>query len=374
MDAIQAGKHFVAITDPGSQLADLGAKLGFRHVFLADPNIGGRYSALSLFGLVPAALVGVDLAKVLTSARNMAVRCRNENIEENPGALLGLVLGSLARAGRDKATLRIPEDRASFADWVEQLIAESTGKNGTGILPVAREPSLEKTDYGPDRAFIDIGGTTSQKEPDIAVEWNRDFEVGAQCFLWEFAIAVAGNVLGINSFDQPNVEAAKIQARSFVSEYQKTGKLPKGDTHELTGAALDNFLSLAKPGDYVALQAYLAQDDRLTDALQHFRGRLASQTNMATTLGYGPRFLHSTGQLHKGDGGNGLFIQFVSPAPKDDVPIPNEPGGQESDLSFGVLKTAQALGDAHALLEAGRRIISFEVGENLADIIPGLLA
>lgn len=357
----KAGAHFVAITDPGSRLAKTAEQFGFRGVFLADPDIGGRYSALSHFGLVPAALVGVDLERLLASAVAMADRCRLP-VDENPGAQLGLALGTLAKHGRDKATFALPTEFASFSDWVEQLIAESTGKEGKGILPVVGEPGLDS--YGEDRLFVQYGAQQA-KEPSIALELGDEYELGGQFFLWEFATAVAGSVLGINPFDQPNVESAKVQARQVVEAYQKTGSLPKGETSALETRALDEFLQQTKAGDYIALQAYTAPNAKLNTALQGLRRVVGNNYKVATTLGYGPRFLHSTGQLHKGDGGNGLFVQFVTTPPANDLPIPRDPGKPESDINFGVLKVAQAIGDAQALRAARRRVITFEVAGDL---------
>lgn len=364
----QAGSHFVAITDPGSGLAETGEQYGFRQVFLADPNIGGRYSALSHFGLVPAALIGVDLEKLIASALRMSELCKDENVEQNPGAMLGLAMGSLALGGRDKITFRLPDSAASFADWAEQLIAESTGKLGKGILPVAGEPLLDAADYGIDRVFVYAEKETIGDDPCIILEWKDKYDLGGQFFLWEFATAVAGYVLEINPFDQPNVESAKIQAKKLVDEYKKKGALSRGKIEPLSADALNKFLKKAKQGDYIALQAYAASTEDLNKALQTLRAKVTKHYRLATTLGYGPRFLHSTGQLHKGDAGNGLFIQFVTTT-QQVVPIPNEAGSTESEIAFGILKVAQALGDAQALREARRRVISFEVGGDLTSAV-----
>ena len=358
LGAAEVGKHFVAISDPGTSLGKIGEQLNFRHVFLADPTIGGRYSALSHFGLVPASLVGIDLENLLFSANEMAELCKEEILSQNPGAMLGLALGTLALEGRDKPTFALPQERASFGDWVEQLIAESTGKDGKGILPVVSEPMLDGKYYGHDRVFIgleDLG-----LSPQIEAQWQNDYDVGGLFFLWEFAIAVAGYVLGINPFDQPNVESSKVQARELVESYQKTKQLPKGNLRHLSWPALQGFVEQAKSGDYIALQVYAMPSKVLSNALQDLRSILSRQTHAATTSGYGPRFLHSTGQLHKGDAGSGLFIQFITKS-TNSLPIPNETGSDRSDLDFGVLKFAQALGDAQALRSAGRRVISFEI-------------
>jgi glucose-6-phosphate isomerase len=367
----ETGKHFIAITDPDSNLAKIGEKLNFRHAFLADPNIGGRYSALSHFGLVPAALIDADLDRLLASADRMAELCRFEDTAKNPGALLGLVLGNLALLGRDRATFTLPPDKAAFGDWVEQLIAESTGKEGKGILPVVREPKLKTADYGEDRVFISNDGNS--KLPQIEILWQEDYELGGQFFLWEFAIAIAGYVSGINPFDQPNVESAKIQARDLVATYQKTKSLPKGDRQKLSWSAIQKFVKNGKVDGYIALQAYAKPNTILTNCLDQLRSVLSHQTKLATTFGYGPRFLHSTGQLHKGDSGKGLFIQFITPPPKPDLPIPKEYGDVTSDLGFGILKLAQALGDAQALRRAGRAVLSFEIPGDPVEAMQQLL-
>lgn len=371
----KAGAHFVAITDPGSSLAELAAKYSFRQTFLADPNIGGRYSALSHFGLVPAALVGVDVAELIARTEAGVAACR-QPAPKNPGALLGLALGSLALAGIDKATFVTQDGIADFGNWVEQLIAESTGKQSKGILPVVGEPLASVAAYGKDRVFITLGKLSGDASklvselkaaghPVIELAWPDPYVLGWHFFAWEFATAVAGYVLGINPFDQPNVEAAKIQGRTFIDEYSKTGKLPKGEGAELSEQTLTAFVDKTKPGDYIALQAYAQPTPELEQALQKLRSQLVEKYHLATTLGYGPRFLHSTGQLHKGDAGRGLFVQFIS-HPKDDLPIPKEAGSTESELGFGVLKIAQALGDAQALRQAGRRVLSFDVSGDLA--------
>lgn len=370
----KVGSHFVAITDPSSSLAALAEKYSFRHVFLADPNIGGRYSALSHFGLVPATLVGVDLSKLLDSAGAAAKQC-HEAVNKNPGVLLGLALGSLAAAGRDKVTFITADKISDFGNWVEQLIAESTGKEGKGILPVVGEPLAEPDDYGEDRVFIELGKQVEKAEhPTIRLDFGDIYDLDGQFFLWEFATAVAGYILRINPFDQPNVETAKVQARSFVDEYTKSGKLPKGEGKPLDAKTLKKFLEQSKLGDYIALQAYAAQNSELADTLTALRALLLKRYKLATTVGYGPRFLHSTGQLHKGDASNGLFIQFVTMPPKDDLPIPKEAGKPDSEISFGVLKVAQALGDTQALRAAGRRVLTFEIEGNLNDQLKKLLA
>jgi transaldolase/glucose-6-phosphate isomerase len=303
---------------------------------------------------------------------------------DNPGAQVGAILGELAKAGRDKVTFAISPAIASFGDWVEQLIAESTGKEGKGILPVVGEPLGPPAVYGNDRLFVHIrldGDETHDAavtaleaagHPVVRLNLHDRYDLGGQFFLWEMATAVAGHLLGINPFDQPNVEAVKVLARQMVAEYTEKGVLPPSESAPLTPEALNEFLAQAQPGDYIALQAYLQPAEKTTVALQALRIRLRDRYGLATTVGYGPRFLHSTGQLHKGDAGRGLFIQFTADdaaSLTQDVPIPDEAGSPDSSITFGVLKAAQALGDRQALLDAGRRVIRFHLGD---DVVGGL--
>jgi transaldolase/glucose-6-phosphate isomerase len=383
----RAGEHFVAITDPGSKLVDLAERYDFRTVFLNDPNIGGRYSVMSYFGLVPAALVGVDIGALLEQALVMACNCEPCNCPvggDNTGAWLGSILGELAKAGRDKVTFVTSAQLGNFGDWVEQLIAESTGKEGKGILPVVGEPLGPPSVYDDDRLFIHLrleGDDASNRTHDAALQALEDaghpvvrlrlrdlYDLGEQFFLWEMATAVAGYRLGINPFDQPNVEAAKVLARKAEAAYRETGVLPSEEPAPLTALSLAGFLAQAQMGDYVALQAYVQPTEEVDAALLVLRTLLRDRLRVATTVGYGPRFLHSTGQLHKGDGGAGLFIQFTADDP-DDVRIPDEAGAPDSVMSFGVLKMAQMLGDRQALLGAGRRVIHFHLGD---DVLGGL--
>jgi transaldolase/glucose-6-phosphate isomerase len=384
--ADRAGEHFVAITDPGSSpagVASLAESCRFRTVFLNDPNIGGRYSALSFFGLVPAALVGVDLEMLLDRALTMACSCEPGKWPvpgDNDCAWLGVTLGELAKMGRDKVTFISSPRLANFGDWVEQLIAESTGKEGKGILPVVGEPVGSPTVYGHDRLFVylrldgdhpydaAVQALEDAGHPVVRLRLRDLYDLGGQFFLWEMATAVAGYRLGINPFDQPNVEAAKVLARKMVAAYIANGTLPVDEPAPLTGEALLGFLAQARPGDYIALQAYVQPTAETDVALLTLRARLRDRLKLATTVGYGPRFLHSTGQLHKGDAGNGLFIQFTADSHQD-VPIPDEAGSPKSSMTFGVLKMAQALGDKQALLDAGRRVIRFHLGE---DVVGGL--
>lgn len=373
LGAGQAGSHFLAITDPGSRLALLAERYAFRDTFLNDPNIGGRFSALSFFGLVPAALVGVDLPRLLERAVAAARACGpGVAVRDNPAAWLGATLSEPAKAGRDKVTFVVSPAIAGFGDWAEQLIAESTGKEGKGLVPVVGEPPGPPEVYGDDRLFICLGAgepdSIGRAHPVVHLPVRELYDLGAQFFLWELAIAVAGQRLGINPFDQPDVEAAKVLARQAVAAYRQTGALPPDEPAPLTAAALNRFLAQARPGDYIALQAYLQPTAETDVALHRLRLRLRDRLKLATTVGYGPRFLHSTGQLHKGDGGGGLFLQLTSD-PVQDVPIPDEAGSPGSSITFGVLKMAQALGDKQALLAAGRRVIRFHLG---TDVVGGL--
>lgn len=386
----RAGEHFVAITDPGSKLAEIAQAYGFRKTFLNDPNIGGRYSALSYFGLVPAALIGVDLDTLLDRAMTAACNCEGCNCPvggDNLGARLGEILGELSIAGRDKLTLIASPAIGAFGDWVEQLIAESTGKEGRGIVPVLGEKPGSPEVYGKDRLFVylhmegddSLDGAVQDLEnaghPVVRLRLKDAYDLGGQFFLWEMATAVAGHRIGINPFDQPNVESAKVLARRMLGDYRKEGKLPDlvptlraggitvfGDVvSETPGDAMIAFLGQALPGDYVALQAYVQPGPGIDHALLTLRSFLRGRYKLATTVGYGPRFLHSTGQMHKGDAGRGLFLQWTADDPRD-VPIPDEAGLPASSVTFGVLKTAQALGDRQALLDAGRRVLRIHLG------------
>ena len=400
----QAGAHFIAITDPGSQLADLAKEYNFRATFLNDPNIGGRYSALSYFGLFPAALIGMDLAKLLDRAATMACNCEACNCPvagDNSGAWLGAIVGELAAAGRDKLTLIASPPIAHFGAWTEQLIAESTGKEGSGILPVDGEEIGSPEVYAMDRLFVYLRleeDTTHDAktqtlidagQPVVQLNLRDIYDLGGEFFRWEIATIIAGRRLGINPFDQPNVESAKVVAHQMVAAYQEKDALPELTPAleadgikvytELHASSLDEvlktFLNQAQYGDeqssrrsYVAFQAYVQPTPETDAALLVLRIRLRDRLRLATTAGYGPRFLHSTGQLHKGDAGNGLFIQFTADTP-DDAPIPDKAGSEATSITFGVLKKAQALGDRQALLDAGRKVIRFDLGK---DVVGGL--
>jgi hypothetical protein len=393
----KAGDHFIAITDPGSPLQSIASDFGFRDVYLNDPNIGGRYSALSYFGLVPGALLGIDIGRLLDRASRMASNCEPSNCPirgDNTGAVLGSLIGTLHNLGVDKLTLFSSPAISALGTWLEQLIAESTGKQGRGILPVEGEAPAPPAVYGSDRVFVylcmrgdfthDVQLLVLEKEgyPIVRIILEDLYDVGAEFFRWEIATAVAAHFMEVNPFDQPDVEAAKTQARRMLNEYREKGRLPaikarieEGGIEVFTeleartpGEALEVFLGQADKGDYVAIQAYLNPTDKTTDALNELRHRVRDRLQVATTVGFGPRYLHSTGQLHKGDGGNGLFIQITS-EDKEDHPIPDDPGTDKSSITFGVLKAAQALGDLEALKEAGRRVIRFHVK---GDIVQGI--
>jgi glucose-6-phosphate isomerase len=388
----ETGKHFIVITDPGSPLLDISTHYRFRLGFINAAYMGGRFAAISSVGLVPAALIGMDLGQLLDRTRTMARQCKPAGTAKeaiNPGALLGAILGELAKAGRDKVTLIISAQAASFGDWLEQLIAESTGKEGKGILPVIGEEIGAPEAYGEDRLFVHLcleGATAADAavaaleaagHPIVRIALHDLYDLGGQLFLWEMAVAVAGHRLGINPFDQPDVEATKMFARQAVDEYEDKGALPMeapvliqdgievyGEaTADTPAKALTNFVAQAEPGGYVALQAFLEPTPEIDGALQDLRRGLGSMFRLATTRGYGPRFLHSTGQLHKGDAGKGLFIQFTADDMRD-APIPNEAGAAASAITFGILKAAQALGDRRALAAAGRRVLRFHLGKN----------
>jgi len=383
----EAGRHFVAITDPGSGIAAWAERLHFRHIFLNDPSIGGRYSALSCFGLVPAALTGMDVELLLAEAAQAAAGSREGTkgaaapaaaAKISDAAFWGTALGELARAGRDKATFFFSPPLESFGAWLEQLLAESTGKEGRGIVPVIGEPPGTPESYGDDRVFIAIarGENHPQGEllsalqqaghPVLKITLADPYDLGGQIFSWEMATAVAGWRLGINPFDQPDVEAAKILAREMIAAYRETGQFPveqpswsfaQGDIYG-EQPSLADFLAQGKAGDYVALQAYVTSNPATDRALAGLRRKIRDRWRLATTAGYGPRYLHSTGQLHKGDGGGGLCIQFTA-GDAEDISIPDEPGQEASSLTFGALKAAQARGDCRALRDRGRRVIRF---------------
>jgi glucose-6-phosphate isomerase len=365
------GENFIAITDPGSPLVDTAAELGFQRTFLNQSDIGGRYSALSYFGMVPAALMGIDIGKLLERAKEAEQSCSAVMPAESNIALkLGTILGECANAGRDKLTLIIDPQIETLGLWIEQLIAESTGKEGKGILPVVGEPLGEPSVYGDDRVFVaisigvipqDTNATLSALaaagHPIVNRQLNDIYDLGSEFFIWEFATACAGWRLGINPFDQPNVQEAKDATRDLLSEFSNSGKLPD-DQKLADDEAIRAQLASIEHGDYVAFLNYIEELPEVDRKFQEIRTAVRDRTKCATTIGYGPRFLHSTGQLHKGGPNTGVFFQFEA---KDtsDFPVPGEP------YTFAVLKQAQALGDCRALVSRGRRVVRVDLGDNL---------
>ena len=363
---VPAGANFVAITDSGTPLEQMARECGFRRVFNPPSDVGGRYSALSHFGLLPAALAGADIERLLDGGEYMAEQCLSETpVEGNPGALLGAVMGALAGQGRDKLTLITSPSIASFGMWVDQLVAESTGKDGTGIVPVVYEPLMPADCYGEDRvfAYLRIDGDRN----DATDKWTADLrerghplvgihirdihDLGGEFFRWEFATAVAASILGIQPFDQPNVQASKDQTVAVLEEIESTGTIPAAGP---TGT-IGDLLKLARTGDYLAIMAYV-RPTRATDrALADLRRDVTEQHRIATTLGYGPRLLHSTGQLHKHGPDTGLFLQITSDI-HEDVEIPG------MGYSFGALAKAQAVGDFRTLQRLGRRVVRVDAG------------
>jgi glucose-6-phosphate isomerase len=393
-----AGNHFVAITDPGSGLETTAKQLNYRKIFLNDPNIGGRYSALSLFGIVPAALIGVDVSRLLRIAEAMGYSSKVAEPSQNSSAAIGIIMGEVAKKGIDKTTFITSKQLSYFGAWVEQLIAESTGKAGKGILPVVGEEPLSPENYSNDRLFVHfhLAGDNSGKEkidalkkanhPVIEIVVNDIYELGAEFLRWEIATIVASWVIAIQPFDQPNVESAKIVARKMVQEYKESGKLPElpvsveeGEIKITAGVSgdsvqelLNNFLSSVQKDfkfnlyPYVSIQAYLTMNQETGSALQILRTKIQKKFKVATTVGFGPRFLHSTGQLHKGDAGNGVFIQFIYDATTD-AAVPDEAGEDKSTMSFGVLIKSQALGDRQALIDNQRKLITINLGKKVLE-------
>lgn len=380
-----AGNHFIAITDPGSSLEQLGNDLNFRHIFLNHPDIGGRYSALSYFGLFPAALTGIDIKRLVTEAGKAALE--NSSVAKPASSFaanLGAFLGVGVKNQFDKLTFISETPLSSFSDWLEQLIAESTGKSGTGIIPVIGEPiPADFKKYSPDRIFVLHHFDGSQKFeilssqlqsagfPVIQIKLNNSYQIGGLILTWEIATVIAGHIIEIHPFNQPNVESAKIIARESLQAYQETGKLPAHNIKSFTANELLMFLSETQPGDYISIQAFVEPTNRAEDTFRELQGILRDKFGVAVTFGFGPRFLHSTGQLHKGDAGRGRFLQFVSDSELD-IDIPTLAGSSDSFISFNVLKKAQAIGDAKALMHSGRKVISFSLKEPVENQIQGI--
>ncbi len=369
----RTGEHFVAITDPGTALEALAKERGFRRTFINPPEIGGRYSALSYFGLVPAALLGVDVAKLLERARQMAQACGPTiPAARNPGLRLGAALGALAQAKRDKVTFFVAEKIGTFGYWAEQLIAESTGKEDLGLLPVEGEALGKPAAYGKDRVFVHLrlgaGSAAAARDkalkalaraghPVITIDLADIYDLGGEMLRWEIATAVASWALGIDPFDQPDVEAAKRNTRALLADYTQTQTLPDAAARLTPDAPqVGKHLRAVKRGGYIALMAYLERTPRREKLLRELQAALRDATGAAVTIGYGPRFLHSTGQLHKGGANTGVFVQLLGADPED-AAIPGEA------FTFSTLKNAQALGDFQALVGRGRRVIRVALGD-----------
>ncbi|MBS1794938.1 MAG: bifunctional transaldolase/phosoglucose isomerase [Acidobacteria bacterium] len=397
-----AGRQFVAITDPGSKMQKVAEADGFRRIFFGNPEIGGRFSALSPFGMTAAAAMGLDVGDFLDRAAEMVRACRREDPNVNPGALLGLILGVCQTNGVDKLTIFTAPEIYDLGAWLEQLIAESTGKEGVSIIPVDREPALAADNYGDDRIFVYLGLEGADDEgleekidvlavnhhPVVKIRLADKENLGQEFFRWEFATAVAGSVMRINPFNQPDVEAAKIEARKLTEEYEEKGELPdetpfyesdegiKLFTSDEYAASLERgvegekslkkylaaHLAHIQEDDYFALLAYVEMNAETEALLQKIRAGVLEKTFAATCLGFGPRFLHSTGQAYKGGANNGVFLQITSDD-AEDFPVP----GQK--YTFGVVKAAQARGDFQVLLDRERRALRVHLG---ADVAAGL--
>ncbi len=373
LDDKNPGDHFIAITDPGSFLEETANILNFRKVFINNPDIGGRYSALSFFGLVPAALIGVDITKLLRSARKMKNDLIENHISSNHALRLATFLGESHNAGRNKLVLDISPELSSFGAWIEQLIAESTGKSGMGLLPLIDKNIDYSNSLPEDHILVSLdypNGNSDQTAPykqfpnipDLQIEIENEYDLGGQFFLWELATSITGYLIKVQPFDQPNVEKAKIIAREIITRQKENNSLPAISTSPFKFKELSNFLSNIKNNDYISIQAYIPSDSQTDKILDNFRSSLAKKYTVAVTVGYGPRYLHSTGQLHKGDSGTGNFIQIIT-TPNIDLGIPDNFETREHGLSFAELKLSQAIGDADALKAMGRKVITFHISE-----------
>ena len=370
----QPGRNFAAITDPGSSLEKLAKDDGFRWIFPNPPDIGGRYSALSYFGLVPGAVAGIDVGELLERATEMAHSCdASVPVDKNPGVWLGAVFGSLARLGRDKLTLVVTPKVRTFGYWLEQLIAESTGKQGTGIVPVEGEPVGKPAVYGDDRLFVHmrmdsdpddarVRALEKAGQPVVTLTLRDKLDLGGEFLRWEIATAVAGSLLGIDAFDQPNVQESKDNTKKVLDAWRKSGRLPAAETVPASdaGKAVAAVLRKARKHAYVAFMSYTAMTPGSERAASRLREAVRGKTKFATTWGYGPRFLHSTGQLHKGGPKTGVFVQIVQEDARD-APIPGQP------FSFSTLKQAQALGDYRSLTSRGYPVARITLGRRPAE-------
>ena len=390
LGAAKAGSRFIAITDPGSAMEKVAAANGFRRTFHGLPSVGGRFSALSDFGLVPAALVGIDAKRLLERAAEMATSCGpKSSVDSNPGVALGAILGASARLGRDKVTISTSKSLPRLGAWLEQLIAESTGKLGKGIIPIDGETLAEPASYAADRVFVRLGlanegdasidarleALSSAGHPVVRIVLRDAYDLGAEFYRWEFATAVVGSVLGVHPFDQPDVEASKLETKKLTTAYEEAGHLPaevaffeqdgiqlfadprneaalvsaKGTVRSLESILTAHFARL-KPRDYAALLAYLPMTPGIEAALRLLQNRIHDATTAAVCLGFGPRFLHSTGQAYKGGPNSGVFLQLTCDDAVD-LPVPGK------RYTFGVVKSAQARGDLAVLAERGRRAL-----------------
>jgi transaldolase/glucose-6-phosphate isomerase len=396
--AEEVGKRFIAVTDPGSKMQQVAERDKFRKIFMGVPSIGGRYSALSNFGMVPGAVMGMDIAKFLNNTAEMVKACgAAAAAEANPGATLGMILGVAANLGRDKLTITASPGISDLGAWLEQLIAESTGKVGKGIIPVDREPLAKPDTYGNDRVFAYLrleGGANAAQDaaitaleaaghPVVRITVDNIYNLGQEFFRWEIATAVAGSIIGINAFNQPDVEASKIETKKLTSEYETSGHLPaespffEGDglkfyADEKNTAALKGQAKLADTlkahldrlhaGDYFAVLGYITMNEANEKALQAIRLAVRDKKKVATVLGFGPRFLHSTGQAYKGGPNSGVFLQITCDDAVD-LPVPDQ------KYTFGTVKAAQARGDFAVLAERGRRALRVHLGK---DVVAGL--
>ncbi|MEN3183855.1 MAG: hypothetical protein ABDK93_02545 [Atribacterota bacterium] len=389
------GAHFMAITDPGSPLVEEAQRYQFRSILCNNPNIGGRYSIFSLFGLLPAALLGVDLVALLKEAQKGMETCFPDlPVESNRGAIIGTFLGSLALSGCDKVVFLFPSPQLeTFGLWLEQLIAESTGKDGKGILPVVKKQlvTFPRKDAAyviffekEDEALKRFLGTLERDGlPYIAIPVETPYALGEQAYLFAFAVALAGYFLGINPFDQPDVELTKRFTREMM-RHPKKGALPENAQSDgpvtflweervpSLGEAFASFMGKGKSDGYFAIQAFTPYSTEIAQALETLSAAIEEKYGTIVTLGYGPRYLHSTGQLHKGDSGKGSFLQIITES-DEDLPIPDEAGKPESSLSFGTLKTIQALADREALRERGRNVLTLILpGKRTGEILKHL--
>jgi len=373
----KAGENFIAVTDPDTQLGKDAKADNFRRIFINQADIGGRYSALSYFGMVPAAMCGVDVATLLDRAVHAGHVAQVPTVKKNPAAMLGTVIGAMAMQGRDKLSLITPAPLDTLGLWIEQLIAESTGKEGKGVLPIAGEPLLNPADYGNDRLFVcvrmrgsdmtaTLKGLADAGHPVVDLVLDEALDIGEIFFTWELATAVAGALIGIDAFDQPNVQESKDNTKRLLEEFKTSGTMhtDQSQVKPDDASAIGALLASVKPGDYVALTEYFMESSDRDKALAAIRETIGRELHVATTTGYGPRFLHSTGQFHKGGPPTGVFMQLTGGG-HEDVPIPNEKFG------FGVLVRAQAIGDLQSLASHKRRAISVDLGE---DIDAGLSA